>query len=515
MVKAKGGRLMNPADAHRKAQRKKEIKKNKVERKKVREVAMAVKDTTKLELEIAKYEELGMYPFYSHASLFHVTCINSSTILCCTGPAVKEKRLDKNGHAKLTQLQEQLDKIVKTKEAHNIPLAKPVPKQPPKYENPDDPKNSPYYHPTLNPLGLAPSRARQAGYQIPHTLGQSHKDEASNEDSDESLGSDASGAEEDDDELPELPPGTPPKHEEATGEDDDGDELPELPPGTPPRKEEEEEEEDMPELPPGPPPSKPFQYGAAQSGPSTVYASYPGAPPPPPPRPGGVPPFDMRSHHMPPGGPSPFANRPLPPPPPPRSPQHYGPYPSGPRYPGAPPPPRPAFSHYGPSVGRPPRSDYYNPDFGSFSPPLPGPPPPGPPPGVYGEASPSPASAATVPPARPQLALAPVISAAPQVRDLRKELTTLVPASILRKKAAAAKAGAQGAGKVARPKINAAPDLDEGVSESSVAAVGPALPTGLPTTKAISGGPAAAPAKGKKKTTDEYAKFMREMEGLL
>ncbi|RUS24894.1 hypothetical protein BC938DRAFT_472934 [Jimgerdemannia flammicorona] len=468
MVKAKGGRLMNPADAHRKAQRKKEIKKNKVERKKVREVAMAVKDTTKLELEIAKINIAR-----SHQSLPY-------------------------------------------DQAHNIPLAKPVPKQPPKYENPDDPKNSPYYHPTLNPLGLAPSRARQAGYQIPHTLGQSHKDEASNEDSDESLGSDASGAEEDDDELPELPPGTPPKHEEATGEDDDGDELPELPPGTPPRKEEEEEEEeDMPELPPGPPPSKPFQYGAAQSGPSTVYASYPGAPPPPPPRPGGVPPFDMRSHHMPPGGPSPFANRPLPPPPPPRSPQHYGPYLSGPRYPGAPPPPRPAFSHYGPSVGRPPRSDYYNPDFGSFSPPLPGPPPPGPPPGVYGEASPSPASAATVPPARPQLALAPVISAAPQVRDLRKELTTLVPASILRKKAAAAKAGAQGAGKVARPKINAAPDLDEGVSESSVAAVGPALPTGLPTTKAISGGPAAAPAKGKKKTTDEYAKFMREMEGLL
>ncbi|CAG8731556.1 14618_t:CDS:2 [Cetraspora pellucida] len=55
----------------------------------------------------------------------------------------------------------------------------------------------------------------------------------------------------------------------------------------------------------------------------------------------------------------------------------------------------------------------------------------------------------------------PVIQAEPQVRNLQKELTTLVPAALLRKKADARKP------KVARPVVNAAPNIDDGIGTST------------------------------------------------
>lgn len=59
MVKKKSGRTLNPADAHRKAMRQKEIKKNKMERKRVRTLVMVHKDTSKLEEEISRYKALA------------------------------------------------------------------------------------------------------------------------------------------------------------------------------------------------------------------------------------------------------------------------------------------------------------------------------------------------------------------------------------------------------------------------------------------------------------------------
>lgn len=98
-----------------------------------------------------------------------------------------------------------------------------------------------------------------------------------------------------------------------------------------------------------------------------------------------------------------------------------------------------------------------------------------------------------------------------------------MPASVLRKKFAAEKVG----GKVTRPKINAAPDLDTETDErgtSTAKTLAPAVSVPGPMVQGVKAtipGPAApmavaGAAKGnREKTTDEYAKFMKEMEGLL
>ncbi|KAI0308370.1 WW domain binding protein 11, partial [Multifurca ochricompacta] len=48
------GKNLNPADAYRKVQRKKELKKNRAERQKTRDFALVKKDTGDLEDEIKK-----------------------------------------------------------------------------------------------------------------------------------------------------------------------------------------------------------------------------------------------------------------------------------------------------------------------------------------------------------------------------------------------------------------------------------------------------------------------------
>jgi hypothetical protein len=52
---------LNPVDAHRKAQKKKEIKKNKAGRKQARETQAVKKDTRELEAEIRELAERGAY----------------------------------------------------------------------------------------------------------------------------------------------------------------------------------------------------------------------------------------------------------------------------------------------------------------------------------------------------------------------------------------------------------------------------------------------------------------------
>lgn len=58
MVKTKGGRLMNPADAFRKEQRKKEITRNKAERKYIREAFGKKDKPTELREELKELIEL-------------------------------------------------------------------------------------------------------------------------------------------------------------------------------------------------------------------------------------------------------------------------------------------------------------------------------------------------------------------------------------------------------------------------------------------------------------------------
>ncbi|ORE18347.1 hypothetical protein BCV71DRAFT_179755 [Rhizopus microsporus] len=55
----KSNRSINPADALRKKQRKRELKKNKEERKRARESVLAKKDINKVKSEISRLEHLG------------------------------------------------------------------------------------------------------------------------------------------------------------------------------------------------------------------------------------------------------------------------------------------------------------------------------------------------------------------------------------------------------------------------------------------------------------------------
>lgn len=121
----------------------------------------------------------------------------------------------------------------------------------------------------------------------------------------------------------------------------------------------------------------------------------------------------------------------------------------------------------------------------------------------------------------------PVIQAAPQVRNLQKELTTLIPAALLRKKAAASKP------KVARPIVNAAPNIDDGLIDelSNIAPTKRSASSAIPLLQdqqkssevdpsqlkgGITTSSAPSPAKkAKKKKADEYEKFMAEMQDLL
>ncbi|GJY56455.1 formin-like protein 5 [Tanacetum coccineum] len=58
MKTTKGGKTMNPTDAYRKELRKKELKRNKKERKKVRDVGMLKKDPETLKEQINKLEAM-------------------------------------------------------------------------------------------------------------------------------------------------------------------------------------------------------------------------------------------------------------------------------------------------------------------------------------------------------------------------------------------------------------------------------------------------------------------------
>ncbi|CAH1767631.1 7269_t:CDS:2, partial [Entrophospora sp. SA101] len=264
MVKKKSGRTLNPADAHRKAIRQKEIKKNKVERKRVRTLVMVHKDTSKLEEEITRYRTLD-----------------------------KEKWLDKNGKVKLKELEEKFSKIVETKKAHGVSVTK---------DKPKDHTATVFYHPTLNPSGLPPT-TDAGSLQSKSTEDSTTDDEGSLTDSDESTDylsdHDENSEEIDNTDIP-LPPGSPPKKTNETSDNDD-DKLPELPPGPPPSKKQFEiisplnnQRQNM-RLPPNS-----FLTG---TGPNHFGR----LPPPPPPIHGQV--FASHSHNTPVSRPPPFSTK--------------------------------------------------------------------------------------------------------------------------------------------------------------------------------------------------------------
>ncbi|XP_051133341.1 protein EARLY FLOWERING 5 [Andrographis paniculata] len=254
MVKTtKGGKTMNPTDAYRKELRKKELKRNKKERKKVREVGLLKKDPDSLRQQIQKLEAMK-----------------------AEGP------LDKARKHKKRQLEDTLNLVIKKRKeyedkmkekgeapvmfSHLGPVRRRASAEEEERVKHPRPEDSVYYHPTLNPSGAPPPGKppmfkSSIGPRIPLS-----EASTSNTASD-------SKTEEDDENLP-MPPLPPPPPPPLPGAALDPGSSSGLPVSLP--------------LPPPPPmPPKPAVTDATVS-----------LPPPPPPPPG-PPPKEILSVHPP------------------------------------------------------------------------------------------------------------------------------------------------------------------------------------------------------------------------
>ncbi|QRV94814.1 hypothetical protein RhiJN_22832 [Ceratobasidium sp. AG-Ba] len=285
------GKNLNPADAHRKAQRAKELKKNKENRAKAREMATLKKDTGGLETEMQELEDLG------------------------------ESKLDSKQAARLKELRVEVERIRKVKQdyvkahpeqAHLVRgLHGSKRKQEPSASSsgapavrsvfgknglPIHPERSLYYDPVMNPYGMPPPGMPYAERPLlPHEIEEDQrqlqaasKDMDADEDAEMSDGSEESDSDEtgSDDEDIALPAGPPPDGANAKDTDsssEDSDDIP-MPAGPPPPK-------SAPPLPMGVPPPvsmPPFPMGAPYPShfsalPPTIatYAGAPSVPPPP------------------------------------------------------------------------------------------------------------------------------------------------------------------------------------------------------------------------------------------
>ncbi|KAJ8559893.1 hypothetical protein K7X08_003951 [Anisodus acutangulus] len=261
MKTTKGGKVMNPTDAYRKEIRKRELKRNKKERKKVREVGILKKDPDQLKDQIDKLEVMKA-----------------------------EGALDKARKHKKRQLEDTLNLVLKKRKEYESKMKEkgeePVMFShlgPPRRRSAAEeeemvkhpkPEDSVYYHPTLNPTGAPPPGKppmfkSSIGPRIPLSAASS------------SGAASSSKSDVEDGTLSALPPPPPPPPLPPTGDTDsaDGSAVP----------------ASLPLPPPPPMPPKPAV--------TDMDASLP-LPPLPPPPPGPPPKEHISGHH------------PLPPPPP-------------------------------------------------------------------------------------------------------------------------------------------------------------------------------------------------------
>ncbi|EOA13211.1 hypothetical protein CARUB_v10026236mg [Capsella rubella] len=139
MKTTKGGKVMNPTDAYRKEQRKREIKRNKKERQKVREVGILKKDPEQIKEQIRKLDM-----------------------------SKAEGALDKARKHKKRQLEDTLKMVVKKRKEYDekkkeqgeatasVMFSHLPPQRRTTGEEDLKPEDSVYYHPTLNPTGAPP-----------------------------------------------------------------------------------------------------------------------------------------------------------------------------------------------------------------------------------------------------------------------------------------------------------------------------------------------------------------------
>ncbi|WOG99535.1 hypothetical protein DCAR_0518888 [Daucus carota subsp. sativus] len=254
MKTTKGGKVMNPTDAYRKELRKKELKRNKKERKKVREVGILKKDPDTLKEQIEKLEAMKA-----------------------------DGALDKARKHKKRQLEDTYNLVLKKRKEYESKMREkgeePVmfshlgpPRRRTTAEEEEDrvkhpkPEDSVYYHPELNPTGAPPPGKPQMykssiGPRIPLSASSS------------SGAASSSLAELNDVDL-SVPPPPPPPPMPHVGEVDlgDGSIIPES-------------------LPLPPPPPKPPRPAVADLG---TTMPLPPVPPPPP----GPPPKEQTADHQ-------------------------------------------------------------------------------------------------------------------------------------------------------------------------------------------------------------------------
>ncbi|KDQ63142.1 hypothetical protein JAAARDRAFT_29143 [Jaapia argillacea MUCL 33604] len=479
------GKNLNPADAFRKTQRKKELKKNKESRSKARDFALVKKDTRDDEEEL---EKLQAKAEPSKAERDRIQELKSEL------EAINKKKEEYVAeHPEHRHLVYKRRKVAKNGSEDEEELV--LPKERNLFKKnglPRHPERSIYYDPVMNPFGVAPPG-------MPYIERPLRPDEVSSD-------QEADGKDSDDDIA--MPEGPPPA-EEDEAEDDSDDDIP-MPEGPPPPR-----SEHQPPLPPGPsllppfppplpmhilPPNfvspPPLPYITNHSlplRPFSVPSHIPSLYPPPPPG------FQTGSFlpSPPPGLPQP----PFPPPPPGFVSQGLPPHP--PFLPTPPhhlPPPPPGFFPRHQSSGslQDPLSSIPHQTFQAHRASK-----------ISTQVTPKPqtptisanATAATS-------SSGASISAAAELRDFKKESTAFVPSSLKRKKPGGARSGSSSTS------INAAPLV--GVAEEAIA--GPARPD-LVSSLMGQFGPGKdvkeSKEKGGGKGKDDYAKFMDDLGDIL
>ncbi|KAK4394568.1 protein EARLY FLOWERING 5 [Sesamum angolense] len=257
MVKTtKGGKTMNPTDAYRKELRKKELKRNKKERKKVREVGILKKDPETLREQIQKLEAMKADGALDKARKH------------------KKRQLEDTLNLVLKKRKEYEDKMKEKGEApvmfsHLGPVRRRATAEEEERVKHPRPEDSVYYHPTLNPSG-APPPGKPPMFKssigpripLPETSASNVALSSKSETEDSNLS------------VPPLPP-PPPPLPSAISDSGDGSMLPTLPlPPPPPMPPKPVTTDITSSLPPPPPPPGPP--------PKELLAARPPLPPPPP-----------------------------------------------------------------------------------------------------------------------------------------------------------------------------------------------------------------------------------------
>ncbi|KIJ65065.1 hypothetical protein HYDPIDRAFT_175126 [Hydnomerulius pinastri MD-312] len=446
----------NPADAFRKAQRKKELKKNKAERSKARDFALVKKDTRDIEDEIEKLEASAESSASDRSRLADLKAELSKVM------AKKEEYIKEHpDQRKLVYRARRQEKVDDQKEAPPIEQKRNLFD---KHGLPRHPERSIYYDPVMNPYGVPPPG-------MPYMERPLKADEVPSDE----------GVEGSDEDIV-MPQGPPPgaSMEDADSDNDDDIPMPEGPPPSATQHENPPLPQTVPSLSSVPVP--PLLLGTAPQ--THLPIGIPPFIPPPPPGFGGnvLPPGPFGAF---PPFPPPSLLQPMPPPPPGFFPRRA----------------QSAASIQDP-LSSVPHQTYQAHRVSQLQPghpSLPAKP-------LTGSSGPSSVTSART--------AAATISAEPQLRDFKKEATAFVPASLKRKKASALPV----ASKVnAAPSINAGSDSPDPSPQSRPDLVStlrdqfggaPPLP---PNGKAPAKGPKTPSVRGK----DDYQKFVDEMGELL